>query len=442
MSAHATHNTRLALHGGEPLIQPPVPTFSGGLGADAIDHEEIHAVTQTLLSKNLFRHNPESQTRAFEHEAANLIGVRHALAVNSGTSALICALHGLGIGPGDEVIVPAYTYIATPAAVAAVGAVPVIAEIDESLGLDPADLPNRITPRTRAIIPVHMQGIPARLHDILHIAQQHNIPVIEDCAQAIGARYHRQIVGTFGHAGIWSFNHFKILTAGEGGLLFTNHEHLFERACLASDPAMPLWMRDHEDKQQWSTPPFSLHCFRASEIASAILRVQLRKLHTLLTHTRTLKTTFLHELHLQPRPRGYRLQHVDDPEGDCGISAAILCHDPDTAQRYAEALRAEGLPCGTAYNPAGFPDRHIYRNWTSILQQNSPHPAGYPWKDPHYTRPLHNLPPGNITYHPEGCPRSLYILHRAIRFSFNLRMTQQHAQLMARAIAKVDAALA
>ncbi len=431
---------KLALHGGEKTIPEPLPRFGGGLGADSIDEQEIEAVTAVLRSKNLFRHNPNSQVRAFEQEAKEVLGTGNALMVNSGTSALICALFGLGIGPGDEVIVPAYTYIATAAAVVAVGAVPVIAEIDDSLGLDPADFERKITPRTRAVIPVYMQGIPGRIAALLDVAKRHGIRVVEDCAQCIGGRYHGKMVGTFGDVGEWSLNYFKILTCGEGGLIFTDNYDVYERACFASDPALPMWMRDSEGETAWHTSPFSANCYRPSEILGAMARVQLRKLDAILSHTRALKAAYLDELKQGGAPRGYSLQHVDDPEGDCGISAAILCHDTDTTARYAEALKAEGLPCGSVYN-AGFPDRHIYRYWDSILDQNSPHPSGYPWRDPQYTEPRGDQPPGDVAYFREMCPRSLDLLNRSLRFNFHLPMNEGHARLMARAICKVDAAL-
>lgn len=430
----------LALHGGAPTITEPLPRFGGGPGADCIDEEEITAVTDVLRSKNLFRHNPNSQVRAFEQEARAVLGVENALMVNSGTSALVCALFGLGIGPGDEVLVPAYTYIATAAAVVAVGAVPVIVEIDESLGMDPADAEQKITPRTRALIPVYMQGVPGRIAALLEVAQRHGLKMVEDCAQCIGGRYHGRMVGTFGEAGEWSFNYFKVLTCGEGGLVFTNDYNLYERACFASDPALPMWMRDHEGKTGWHTPPFSANCYRPSEIIGAMARVQLRKLEGILAHTRALKAAFLDELDQAGEPHGYRRQHVDDPAGDCGISAAILCHDVEAARRYAEALTAEGLPCGTAYN-TGFPDRHIYRYWDSVLDKASPHPSGYPWNDPQYTQPRGEQPPGQVEYAREMCPRSLDLLHRALRFTFSMGMTEHHARLMATAINKVDAAL-
>lgn len=419
----------LALEGGEKTLLDPIPSFGGGPGADSIDEEEIDAVTEVLRSKALFRHNPNSQVRAFERDASEVLGVQNALMLNSGTSALICALFGLGIGPGDEVIVPAYTYIATAAAVVAVGAVPIIADIDNSLGLDPADVERKITPSTRAIIPVYMQGVPGRINAILDIAKRHGLKVIEDCAQCIGGRYFGKMVGTLGDVGEWSLNYFKILTCGEGGLVFTNDYNVYERCCFASDPALPMWMKDHEGQTEWHTLPFSANCYRPSEIIGAMARVQLRKLDSILTHTRTLKQTFMEEIAQAGTPRGFEIQHVDDPEGDCGISAALICHDTETAQRYSTALKAEGLSCGTAHN-AGFPDRHIYRYWDSILLKGSPHKTGYPWNDPHYT--------GEPNYSQEMCSQSIDILSRALRFGFNLRMTPVHARLMAKAITKVD----
>ena len=348
---------RLAIDGGSPAIREPIPAAGGGLGVQCIGDAEIEVVTRLLRAGQLFRHNPDSQVRAFEREAATWLGVEHALMVNSGTSALVCALAGLGIGPGDEVVVPAYTYIATAAAVVAVGAVPVIAEIDDSLGLDPAGFEARITPNTRAVVPVYMQGVPARISAILDVARRHGLKVVEDCCQCIGGAYRGRKAGAWGDAGAWSLNYFKVITCGEGGLVFTDDYRLYERACFASDPALPMWMRETIATEGWEEAPFSANCFRTSELLGGIARAQLAKLEGILRHTRSLKRTFLCALE---EPRGYTRQHVDDPEGDCGISAAFLVRDAALARRYAQALTAEGLPCGTAHNE-GFPDRHIYR---------------------------------------------------------------------------------
>jgi 8-amino-3,8-dideoxy-alpha-D-manno-octulosonate transaminase len=414
---------KLAINGGTPVITEGIP---GGMhGPSVIDQQEIDAVTAVLKSQNLFRFCENSQVAAFEKEAAEHLGVKYTLMVNSGTSALICGLTGMGVGPGDEVIVPGYTYISTAAAVVGVGAVPVIAEIDESLGLDPEDVEKKITPYTKAIAPVYMQGVPGRIDALVDIARRHNLKMVEDCCQCVGGRYKGRYVGTIGDVGAWSLNYYKVITTGEGGLVYTNDYEIYEKSAFASDPAMPMWMRDGN----WQTAPFSRQCYRPSEIMGAIARVQLSKMEEILIQTRKLKKAFLAEL---AEPRGYQLQHIDDPEGECGVSAAIIVRDQALAKRYAEALQAEGLGAGTAYNQ-GFPDRHIYSYWDSILDKNSPHPSGYPWKDPAYK--------GKVEYSRDMCPRTLSILSRALRFGFNVNMREEHALLMAASINKVDAAL-
>ncbi|MBM3494439.1 MAG: aminotransferase class I/II-fold pyridoxal phosphate-dependent enzyme [Armatimonadetes bacterium] len=421
----------LAIDGGPRAIPDPLPGGpGGGAGVSLIGDEEVEAATSVLRSGRLFRFHPDSQVRAFEREAAAWIGIRHTLMVNSGTSALICALSGLGVGPGDEVIVPGYTYIATPAAVAAVGAVPVIAEIDESLGLDPEDVASKVSEHTRAIVPVHMQGVPCKLDALNDIATRRNLFMVEDCCQCIGGRYHGRVVGSFGDAAAWSLNYFKIITCGEGGLTFTNSDLVHERACFEGDPALPMWMRDTIPADGWLDRPFSTQCYRPSELLGAIARAQLRKLDRILAHTRELKHAFLQAL---GEPRCYSRQVVDDPNGDCGISAAIIVRDRGVAQRFAEALTAEGLPCGAAHSD-GFPDRHIFRYWDSILERNAHHPQAGPWAHPAYR--------GTVQYSQDMCPRTLDILSRALRFGFNMHMTTEHSRLMANAINKVDAALA
>ena len=229
-----------------------------------------------------------------------------------------------------------------------------------------------------------------------------------------------------GHAGAWSLNYYKVISCGEGGLTFTNDYDVYERAAFAAEPGLPMWMSDSE----WQNKPFSRQCYRTSEILGAIARVQLSKLEDILGHTRRLKKTFTAEL--TESPKGYIRQHVDDPSGECGISAAIIVRDVELAKKYAEALKAEGLNAGTAYNE-GFPDRHIYTYWDSILFKHSPDASGYPWKDPRYK--------GDVEYSRDMCPQTLSILGRALRFGFNVNMQEEHARLMAAAINKVDDAL-
>ena len=416
-------NDKLAIEGGIPTFVEPIT--SGVSGPSVVDEEEINAVTELLRNQQLFRHRESSEAALMEKEAAKFLGVEYSLMVNSGTSALICALTGVGVGPGDEVIVPGYTFIATASAVIATGAVPVIAEIDESLGLNPNDVEKKITPYTKAIVPAHMRGVPGRLDQLLEIAQNHDLRVVEDCCQSVGAEYKGRKAGTMGDAGAWSLNYFKTISAGEGGLVYTNDRDIFERACLASDPGLPMWeAADHVG--EWHNEPFPRQTYRASEVLAAIARVQLGKIDQIVSHQRSLKNSFLSKL---DESRNFIQQYVEDPSGDTGVSASIILHDKEMAIGYAHALQAEGVDVATVYND-GFPDRHIYSYWDAILEKRSPHPTGYPWNDPAYK--------GNVEYSKDMCPQTLDILSRTLRFDFHMNMSREQAGLIGDALNKVD----
>lgn len=407
-----------------PAITEPIP---GGMGASRIGQEEIDAVTELLRHPDhLFRYREGGHSSALEREACELTGMAHALFVNSGTSALICALSAWEVGPGDEVIVPAYTYIATASAVLAVGAVPVIAEIDESLGLDPEDVRKKITPYTRAIIMVHMQGIPGRLAEIQAIAREKGLVMIEDCCQAIGSRYRGAFTGVRSDAAAWSLNYFKNITCGEGGMFFTNDREAFIRGVYQADPGTPMW--DSEFSENLTVPVFSRGGYRGNEINAVIARVQLKRLEGMLSQSRAIKARVLQGLNT---PRHYRLQHVDDPEGECGISLALIANSVEEAKQLTQGLKDEGLFTNAAYG-TGFPDRHIYTYWEAVLNKNGPTPKGYPWKDPSYK--------GNVQYSRDMCPKTLDILSRSLRIGLSCNMQERHADMVAAAINAADAA--
>lgn len=406
------------------------PIGPGGLGRTLIGAEEIEAVTELLREPDkLFRYrgNEPTQCSLLEQEIEAVTGIKHALFVNSGTSALTCCLVGWGIGPGDEVIVPAYTYIATATAVINAGAVPVIAEIDESLGLCPLDVRRKLTPLTKAIIPVHMQGVPARMDDLRQIAQAHQLILIEDACQAIGSTYRGDWSGAKSHAAAWSLNYFKVITCGEGGVFLTQDDTAFLRGVYLSDPGSPMW--DSPLKGDLHVPPFSRACYRGNEISAAIARVQLGKMDTILRHCRNLKRQLLQAL---AEPIHYKRQLVDDPSGDCGISFAMIAESADAARRMSEKLLADGLEIGTAYND-GFPDRHIYTYWDSILNKRGTNARHYPWGDPGYR--------GVISYAQDMCPQTLDILGRCLRLSIHLNMNEQNIREIAAAINKADRTL-
>ena len=410
-----------------PAIRHPLP--SGTMCTCSFDEREVEAATELLRHpERLFRHRGGEPTNAdlFEKEACALTGAAHALMVNSGTSALSCCLAGLGIGPGDDVIVPAYTYIATASAVINVGAIPLLAEVDESLGLDPADVERRITPYTKAVILTHMQGVPGQVDAVRAVAKKHGLYMIEDCCQAIGTRYKGEYCGVHSDAFAWSLNYYKTITCGEGGVAFLADEKAFAKAVCQSDPANLMWKSGLIDE---NTKPFSKGGYRISELSAAIARVQLSKLEGLVAVTRANKQRLLSKLE---KPQNYRIQYVEDPTGDAGLSFAVIGNTAEQTKSMTAALAAEGLRVGSVYNE-GFPDRHIYAYWDSIMDLNSWSAAGYPWKDPAYK--------GKIAYSRDMCPRTLDILHRCMRVGMNAKFTAENIDEIAEAFNNADAAV-
>ena len=231
---------------------------------------EIDAAIQRVLDSGQFILGPEVE--ALEREVAASCGTRYAVAVASGTDALELSLRACGIGPGDEVLTTAYSFIATAEAIIASGATPVFADIETTAyTLDPDALVSRITPRTKAILPVHLYGHPCDLDPILRLAREHKLKVIEDCAQAIGATYHGRPVGSFGHAGALSFYPTKNLGGyGDGGMVITNHAAIADRIRL---------LRAHGSRARYHHLVLGTNS-RLDELQAAVLRVKLRHLDT------------------------------------------------------------------------------------------------------------------------------------------------------------------
>jgi dTDP-4-amino-4,6-dideoxygalactose transaminase len=325
-----------------------------------IGAEEIAAATRVLESKNVFRYygvgDGPDEVLSFEREFAEHMGAEHALCVNAGSSALICALIGAGIGEGDEVIVPAYTWNATPNAVLASRALPVLAEVDESLTLDPVDVERRITPRTRAILPVHMRGAPAPMTELMAIAKQHDLVLIEDVCQAAGATYRGRRLGTFGDAGAFSLQFNKIITTGEGGVLITDRDDLLDLALDVHDCANSV-------RRGTGLPKYAGYNFRASELTGAMARVQLGRLDGLLERMRANHARLTTEIAGLP---GLTLRRTNDEDGDAGIALIAFADSPAKAAEGASALNAEGVLAMQIYSPAT-PDLHIYPYWAPVL---------------------------------------------------------------------------
>lgn len=307
-----------------------------GPGLDLLGPEELAEVAEVLASGHLARYGPDddsfpAKVRRFEELVADLSGTRYALALNSGTSGLYLALVGLGIGPGDEVIVPGFTFVATISSVIYARARPVLAEIDESFDLDPADVEARITPRTRAIVAVHMLGNPARLDELKAVAARHSLPLIEDAAQAFGATYHGRWVGGHAAVGIYSFNEFKTITCGDGGMLITNDEGLYRRSFAMHDQGHSPNRRGVEVGNR----PFLGLNFRMTELQGAVLLAQVRRLDRIRDHLRANRDLVRSIIGDLP---GIDFRALPDPDGDLATHLVVIFPDASTAQEVASEL--------------------------------------------------------------------------------------------------------
>lgn len=418
--------TKLAIHGGAPSKQrPDPPMYPGGM---AVDAEEEAAVLEVLRSKRLFRYYGPGDTpsKVAELEAAFAAkkGVPHALGVTSGTAALICGLQGVGVGPGDEVIVPAYTWIASATAVLAVGAVPIIAEVDESLLLDPVDLEAKITPYTKAVIVVHMRGAPCDMDAILAVTQRHGLKVVEDCAQANGATYRGQEVGGFGDAGCFSLQFNKIITTGEGGVMVAQEREVWARAAMYHD-AGAINKAHSMDDLIWGVN------FRMPEVLAAIGLVQLRKLDGLLDAMRARRQMIEAGLADIMARKGLQWRAKNDPDGDACIAAVFFMPSQEQALAVCEALEAENIGAHTLYERNEI-DFHVYAHWVPVMQQRSWGGRGSPWT--WAQRP--------IAYDHDMCPRSLDLLGRAVHLDVSPLLTNEDVEETVEGLNKVLNALA
>jgi dTDP-4-amino-4,6-dideoxygalactose transaminase len=421
----------LAIQGGPKAVTQAAPP-NWLHGTNEIGEEEIRAVTEVMRSKILFRYAGDpanSSVSRFEARFGAMTGAKHVLGVNSGTSALVAGLIGLRVGHGDEVLIPAYTYIATAAAVLAVGALPVLVEVDESLSMDPADMEGKITDRTTAVIPVHMRGVPCDMARIMEIARRRKIGVLEDCAQANGGTFAGRPLGTWGDAGAFSLQHYKIIACGEGEVLITNDRGLFDRAAVYHDSAYSFWMEQQAQSpgaaDQWRRMCFLGENFRQSELHGAIALEQLKKRDRILERTRRIKARLWTACEEIP---GATMERLNDRAGDCGISLVFFMPDPATAIDVAATLEAEGVRCGTIFSKQ-FPDRHIFYHWDYVMEKRSAFRNGAPWT-------LEQVPP-RINYSKDMCPRTIDLLERAVVLPITQIMTDAYVDQVFEAIRKV-----
>ncbi len=375
---------------------------------------------------HLFRYyNPKpSRVAAAEQAMAELIGTKHCLATNSCTSALVAAYRALGVGAGDEVIVPGYTFFATAATVAASNAIPVIVDVDDSLCLDPAAIEKAITKRTKAIATVHMRGIPAQMDAIMDVANKKGLPVVEDAAQSGGGSFQGKRLGGIGAMGCFSFDFYKVIVSGEGGFVTTNDEWLYTRAQSWHDTAA-CWRPDRYAHERREGELFCGENYRMSELEGAVALAQIRKCDQILAGYRRAKKRI--KAAIEPRP-GLRFRRIPDPAGDTAVCLVMYLPAPDLTKKALEAMKAEGVPIGGVYDST-VRDWHVYTYWEHILEKKSVAADGLPWS---------GVPAGELPrYSKDMCPRTIDFLSRALMLDINRNYTEADCDAIALGINKV-----
>jgi 8-amino-3,8-dideoxy-alpha-D-manno-octulosonate transaminase len=380
-----------------------------------------------LPSPHLARYyNPKpSKVAELETCAREIFGSKYALAVNSGTSALITAMVACGIGPGDEVIVPGYTFFATAAAVVSAKAIPVIAEVDDSLTMDPVDVERKITPQTKAIVPVHMVGCCSNMGALMQVARKHNLIVIEDNAQACGGSFKGRLLGSIGHMGCFSISTFKITGAGEAGLVLTDDEWLYTRGQNQHDTGA-CWRPDRFAREQKPGELFVGQNYRLSELEGAVNLVQMKKTVAQAKRWNTNLRRVIDRLDKFPQTQ---LRRSNDIQGDVGYTLVLLAGNPEATNKLADALKAEGVNCGGRGTKA-YRDWHIYSYWEHIIEQKTATPEKCPFSCPYYKGQLPK-------YSSDMCPQTSDLLSRAIFINIDQWWTEADCQHVADAINKV-----
>ena len=370
----------------------------------------------------------QTKVQAFEETARQILGVPYAIGVSSGTAALHSAFVAVGVGPGTEVICPAIGFFATAAAVVTSGGVPVFCDVDESLGIDPGKIEPLINERTVAIAPTHVMGSVCAMDRIMAVARKHKLRVVEDCAQSCGARFKGQYVGTFGDIGCFSISAYKIVGGGEGGLIVTKEERLWERAsCLAECGG--LWRPDRFAPPRYEGEIFCGTNYRMSELEAAVDVVQLRKMPATVERFRQAKRRILGRL---KRFRGISPQKLNDAEGEVGYLLRFYPETFELGARIVEGLRAGGINCSTR-GKDGPPDWHVYSYMYPVTLKPSATEGGFPSE-----HPLYKSRGGRVEYRRGDCPVADDLFDRMISVSLNQWYTAEDCD---RAADSINAAL-
>ena len=370
-----------------------------------IGNLEAQAIKKIISKGKLFRYLDNSECEIFEKDYSKYLSIKHTALSSSGTAALTASLIGLKIGPGDEVLIPAHTYMATAMSVLSVGAIPVIVDIDESLTIDPKALNNACGPRTRAAIVVHMWGSPCNMNAIMKIAKKKKLFIIEDACQAVGGGYEKKMLGTIGHVGAFSFNYYKNMTSGEAVAEASNNKEIKNRAKCAIDPCHFYWQG-----RKNSLKPFASNGSRASEFMGALLNVQLKRLPGMINKMRFERDKILDETQYLSN-MGIKQSLLNSRKYDCGNYVFL---------KFKDALDAKNFTSIFPAPIAGKTGRHNYTEWDQILmKEGSFHKSLNPFK-------LSENKKCRMNYDKKMCKSSLEILDKTIMIPTDPKNTKKN----------------
>ena len=336
-------------------------------GTELFGAEERKEINDVLETGMLFRYNHDQQrngvwkAREFEAEVRKVTGAKYAHAVSNGSAAIAIAMAASGIGAGDEVIVPPFTFIASVEAVLFIGAIPVFAEIDETLCLSAEGIRKAITPKTKGICLVHMCGGMADMDGILQVAKEHNLILVEDAGQAFGASYKGKSVGLFGKAGSFSFDFFKIATAGEGGAFITDDEEIYKLADAYSDHGHNH-VGNNRGMEQHPVLGFN---YRISELHAAVGLAQTRKVSHIREINRKHKKMLIDIL---SQTEGISFSKLMDPAGDSATFLNMMLPDTETAKRTVDELNKAGVGGFNYWNTNMY---HFINQWDHLKKMQT-----------------------------------------------------------------------
>ena len=369
-----------------------------------IGNQEVQAIKKIISKGKLFRYLKNSECDFFEKNYSKYLSIKHTALASSGTAALTAALVGLKIGPGDEVLIPAHTYMATAMSVLSVGAIPIIVDIDETLTIDPKALEDACGPLTRAAIVVHMWGTTCNMNTIMKIAKKKNLYVVEDACQSVGGGYEKKMLGAIGHAGAFSFNYYKNMTSGEGGAVVSNNKEIIERAKCAIDPCHFYWQG-----RKNSLKPFAANGSRASEFMGALLNVQLKRLPRMIKKMRAERNIILSSTQNLSN-MGIKHSPLNSKNYDCGNYVFFKFNNTLDTEKFTSIFPAP---------IAGKTGRHNYTEWDQILlKEGSFHQSLNPYK-------LSQNKKCRMNYSKNMCKSSLEILDKTIMIPTDPKNTKK-----------------